>query len=57
MKLAYTVQEAAEAIGVSVSTIRGLIRDNQLPARKAGTKILIRAEDLTGYLDNLTEVA
>jgi excisionase family DNA binding protein len=58
VKLAYTVQEAAEATSMSVSLIRQLIRDNKLPARRQGSKmILILADDLRAYLDSLSEVA
>ena len=57
MKIAYTVQEAAEATGLSVSTIRAMIRENRLPARQYGTKILIAADDLRAFIDTLPEVA
>lgn len=57
MKLAYSVQEAAETMSISVSQVRQLIRDNKLPARRLGSKILISGEDLRDYRDSLPEVA
>ncbi|WP_243074830.1 helix-turn-helix domain-containing protein [Microbacterium sp. SS28] len=54
-KLAYSVQEAAEVASISVSLIRQLIRDNKLPARRQGSKILILHSDLLLYLESLPE--
>ncbi len=43
----YTVPEAAEALGVSVSTIRRWIADRRLPAFRLGPKALrIRKQDV-----------
>ena len=48
----FSVQEAAELLGLSVSTIRRYIRDGRLPAyRVAGERLLrIRRDDLGALL-------
>lgn len=56
MKRAFNVQESAAYLGVSVSTIRQLIRDNTLPAKKSGTKVLLDVSALDAYFDALPEV-
>lgn len=53
VKRAYTVKEAAEYLGLSVTTIRQLIRDDTLPAKKSGTKVLIDALALDAYFEGL----
>ena len=48
-KLAYSLAHAAEAIDVSLSTIRRAIDDNELPAHYIGEKkstVRISADDL-----------
>lgn len=57
VKRAYTVQEAAEYLAVSVSTVRQLIRDDRLPARKSGAKVLLDVRDLDAFFESLPEVA
>ena len=48
----FSVQEAAEFLGLSVSTVRRYIRDGRLPAyRVAGERLLrIRRDDLEALL-------
>lgn len=46
-----TVREAMQALGVSKSTIYGLIRNDQIPAFRLGDKLWrIRKDSLLGYL-------
>lgn len=45
-KLAYNIQEAAEATGYSTDTIRRALRNNDLSARYANSKPVILAEEL-----------
>ena len=46
-----TIREAMEALGVSKSTIYGLIQNNQLPAFRLGEKLWrIRKDCLLDYL-------
>ena len=54
----FSVKEAAEFLGLSVSTIRRYIYDRRLPAYKvAGERLVrIRREDLEGLLDPMFEV-
>ncbi len=52
-KLAYSVTEAAEAMGVSPSLIRQAISDNELVARYAKTKTVIAAPELERWRDAL----
>ena len=52
-----SVQEAADFLGLSVSTIRRYIRDGRLPAyRVAGERLLrIKRSDLEALLDPIFE--
>lgn len=52
-KLAYNLEEAAEATGYSVSTLRTAIRRNDLLARYANTKAIILADELLDWLKSL----
>ncbi len=52
-KLAYSVEEAADLIGISRRTIYELIRTGDLGSVKIGTRRLIRKTDLTQFLDDL----
>jgi len=50
-KLAYTIAEAAEAVGYSQKTIRRAIASNDLIARYGtGTKPVIEADELRAWL-------
>jgi len=52
-KLAYSIEEAAEAAGYSTDTIRRALRNNDLTARYANTKPVILATELTEWLSSL----
>ena len=54
-RLAYSIKEAGEMIGVGRGTVFALIRDGKLPARKLGSRTLIRAEDLEALVANLPD--
>jgi excisionase family DNA binding protein len=45
-RIAYSIAEAAEMIGVSRTTLYQLISDGLLPIRKLGKRSLIKREDL-----------
>lgn len=49
-KLAYSVTEAAAAIGVSRSTVWKLVAEKRLPTVKLGHRTLIRRQDLESLL-------
>lgn len=49
--LAYRPQDAADAIGVSVSTIYGMIDRGALKTVKFGTATVIRHEELVAILE------
>jgi excisionase family DNA binding protein len=57
--LTYTLSGAAAVTGLSVDYIRRAIKatdpDLHLPARMAGTKYLIRRDDLEAWIDRLPE--
>ncbi len=50
-KLAYTIGEAADALGISRRKINYLIEEGDLPTIWAAGRRLIRAEALRAYLD------
>ena len=50
-KLAYTVSEAAEAIGLSKSTVFEMLKDGRLRGLKLGHRRLIRRSELEAVLD------
>ncbi|MEO5314193.1 hypothetical protein PV772_08735 [Pseudarthrobacter sp. CC12] len=52
-KLAYSIQEAAEATGYSSDTIRKALRNNDLVARYANSKPVVLAEELADWLRSL----
>lgn len=49
-KIAYSVPEAAAAIGVGKSTVWKLIQEKRLPIVKLGARTLIRREALEALL-------
>lgn len=57
--IAYTLQRASELTGLSVDFLRKAVKatdpDLHLPARMAGTKYLIRKDDLEAWIDRLPE--
>ena len=52
-KLAYTPEEAAQAIGRTRTRVYELIANGELPIRKDGNRTLILRDDLANYLENL----
>jgi excisionase family DNA binding protein len=50
-KLAYTVPEAAKAIGVGRTTMWKEVRNGTLPSFKWGGRVLIRREDLQASIN------
>ena len=50
MKRAFSFEEAAEATGYSIDTIRRAVRNNELTARYANTKPVILAGELDEWL-------
>lgn len=49
-KLAYRISEAAEAVGLSRSTLYELIARKELHPFKVGNRTLIDADDLKAFL-------
>jgi excisionase family DNA binding protein len=52
-RLAFTLTDAASAIGVGKSTLHELIATGKLPVRKLGRRSLVLREDLEAYLQAL----
>lgn len=50
-KLAYSVQEAAAALGVNVNAVYNLSHRRDFPAVRIGNRILIPKENLARWLD------
>jgi excisionase family DNA binding protein len=50
-RLAYSIPEAALAVGVSESTIRRAVRSGSLPVKYPSGRPVIRAVDLEAWLD------
>lgn len=53
MKIALSIDEAAEATGYSTDTIRRAIRNSDLTARYANSKPVILTSELTDWLQAL----
>lgn len=49
--LAYRIEDAAAAIGISRSTLFEYIKDGRIPSRKIGASTVIRHRDLEAFLD------
>lgn len=56
-RLAYSVEEVAEALGLAEDTVRKRIKHGSLPARKDGTRVMVLATDLHEYLNGLPLVS
>ena len=52
-KLAVSIPEAAEMIGLGRSSIYNLFRDGKLQAFKAGKRTLVKVEDIQRFVDDL----
>jgi len=55
MRRAYTVPALAVELGKSESYVEGLIRENQIAARKIGRTTLVLAADYEAFLERLPE--
>jgi excisionase family DNA binding protein len=53
MKIAFSIEEAAEATGYSTDTIRRAIRNNEMTARYANSKPVILATELQEWAEAL----
>ena len=51
-KLAYSIEEAAAAVGYSSDTIRRAIRNSELVARYANSNPVVMAAELTAWLES-----
>lgn len=56
-RVAVSVQQVADALGVSKYAIYRAIERGEIPARKMGTRVLIPRVWLEHYFDDATEVA
>ena len=52
-RLAFSLADAASAIGVGKSTLHELIATGKLPVRKLGRRSLVLREDLKAYVQSL----
>jgi len=52
-RLAFNFEQAAEAVGYSVDTIRRAVRNHELTARYANSKPVILASELEAWLESL----
>ncbi len=52
-KLAYSVDEAAELLGIGRTLAYDLIREGRLPSLKLGNRRLVARADLEGFVENL----
>ena len=50
-KLAYSQKEAAQLLGVGLSTLRGMVASGQLKHVRAGQRVLIPAWALAQFLE------
>ena len=51
VKMAYSVDEAAECTGIGRNTLRKLIEWKKLPVLKVGRKLLIRADTIETFME------
>ena len=49
-RLAFSVEEVAQSLGLGKSTVRMLVREGALPAVRVGDRVLIRKESLEKLL-------
>lgn len=56
-KLAYTYQEAASSVGVSVRTLQRLVERGEIAVKYIGSKPVIRATELDAWLETLPSEA
>jgi excisionase family DNA binding protein len=51
--LAYNIKKAARILSISRSKLYDLVASGQLPAKKCGSRTLIRSDDIDVFLRNL----
>jgi excisionase family DNA binding protein len=56
-RLAYPIDEFADAVGIGRSKLYAEIRAGRLKAKKLGSRTLIKASDAHAYLDALPDMA
>jgi excisionase family DNA binding protein len=56
-RLAYPINDLAEALGIGRSKIYEEIRDGRLQAKKLGSRTLITAQAASDYLAHLPDIA
>lgn len=49
-KLAYSIQDAADQIGIGTSMLRQMINNSEIVARYVGSKPVIEHEELQSFL-------
>ena len=54
-RLAYSVREAAAAIGISSRTLHDFIKDGSLPHFRLGTRVLIPIDALRNFIEQRTQ--
>lgn len=50
-RVAYSVQEAAMALGISSRTLRDYIKDGRIAHFRMGTRVLIPAGELKNFIE------
>ena len=55
VRLTYSVQEVAAAIGVSSRTVHSLIKGGSLPHVRIGARVLVPAEALKTFIEQRTQ--
>ena len=55
IRLAYSVQEAAAAIGVSSRTVHDFVKDGSIAHFRMGTRVLIPADALRQFIEQRTQ--
>jgi len=55
VRLAYSVQEAAAAIGVSSRTVHDFVKDGSITHFRMGTRVLIPADALRVFIESRTQ--
>jgi excisionase family DNA binding protein len=51
LKMAYSIDEAAESTGIGKNTLRKLIEWQKLPVLKVGRKFLIRSDTIETFME------
>lgn len=50
------IKDVADYLNVSVSEVRKLVRENQIPYFRIGNRIKIRTTDLNNWIDDLKKL-